>query len=429
MKKIWLSALLLAFVSSLSFAEVTVLAQGGVRFDIVNNVNQGARSETSVFNKWDLSDTDVWIMGNVANGRAGGQINIALLSPNMLQYFTQNKNVIGSVGVVGFPVTIDDWDVWFKPTDYLTLKAFNYTLRSMDRVADVISELKDAYGVLKTGTFRNSEFKLPFGYKTEGGVANISEDFTLDGSDADKLKGLLVDLNFDIVQLEFALSASEGDGESNFFEPVMFFSKDTQSFSAGTRITVPVKDIVRTSAIYRTQIKRSTNDITRHVFGVYGDVFAVKNWRFAAGFTGDYTMEDSVRLFLNGIDFRTQYKTDVWGVALHNNVTIGTVAKDKEQAPYLAAKTKMGFLYKFNDTISASIEGTNTYASIENEKHESILMDTIVVYPRVVLNFGPNIELGVGVKGTYDIVLQGSEGALNNRYITEVPFSLRVFFN
>lgn len=41
MKKIWLSALLLAFVSSLSFAEVTVLAQGGVRFDIVNNVNQG----------------------------------------------------------------------------------------------------------------------------------------------------------------------------------------------------------------------------------------------------------------------------------------------------------------------------------------------------------------------------------------------------
>lgn len=53
MKKIWLSALLLAFVSSLSFAEVTVLAQGGVRFDIVNNVNQGARSETSVFNKWD----------------------------------------------------------------------------------------------------------------------------------------------------------------------------------------------------------------------------------------------------------------------------------------------------------------------------------------------------------------------------------------
>ena len=56
-------------------------------------------------------------------------------------------------------------------------------------------------------------------------------------------------------------------------------------------------------------------------------------------------------------------------------------------------------------------------------------MGTIVVYPRVVLNFGPNIELGVGVKGTYDVVLQGSEGTLNNRYITEVPFSLRVFFN
>lgn len=168
MKKIWLSALLLAFVSSLSFAEVTVLAQGGVRFDIVNNVNQGARSETSVFNKWDLSDTDVWIMGNIANGRAGGQINIALLSPNMLQYFTQNKNVIGSVGVVGFPVTIDDWDVWFKPTDYLTLKAFNYTLRSMDRVADVISELKDAYGVLKTGTLTSAGFQLPFGYHYEG---------------------------------------------------------------------------------------------------------------------------------------------------------------------------------------------------------------------------------------------------------------------
>lgn len=335
---------------------------------------------------------------------------------------------------MGFPVTIDDWDVWFKPTDYLTLKAFNYTLRSMDRVADVISELKDAYGVLKTDTLTSAGFQLPFGYHYEGEdkkehFMDISEAFTLDGSDADKLKGLLVDLNFDIVQLEFALSASEGDGESNFFEPVMFFSKDTQSFSAGTRITVPVKDIVRTSAIYRTQIKRSTNDITRHVFGVYGDVFAVKNWRFAAGFTGDYTMEDSARLFLNGIDFRTQYKTDVWGVALHNNVTIGTVAKDKEQAPYLAAKTKMGFLYKFNDTISASIEGTNTYASIENEKHESILMDTIVVYPRVVLNFGPNIELGVGVKGTYDVVLQGSEDTLNNRYITEVPFSLRVFFN
>lgn len=106
MKKIWLSALLLAFVSSLSFAEVTVLAQGGVRFDIVNNVNQGARSETSVFNKWDLSDTDVWIMGNIANGRAGGQINIALLSPNMLQYFTQNKNVIGSVGVWAFLLSL-----------------------------------------------------------------------------------------------------------------------------------------------------------------------------------------------------------------------------------------------------------------------------------------------------------------------------------
>lgn len=140
----------------------------------------------------------------------------------MLQYFTQNAKVIGSVGVVGFPVTIDDWDVWFKPTDYLTLKAFNYTLRSMDRVADVISELKDAYGVLKTGTLTSDGFQLPFGYDYVGEdkkerFMDISEAFTLDGSDADKLKGLLVDLNFDIVQLEFALSASEGDGESIFF--------------------------------------------------------------------------------------------------------------------------------------------------------------------------------------------------------------------
>lgn len=165
-------------------------------------------------------------MGNIANGRAGGQINIALLSPNMLQYFVRGEAIKQSVGMVGFPVTIDDWDVWFKPTDYLTLKAFNYTLRSMDRVADVISELKDAYGVLKTGTFDKNGLQLPFGYKTsEGGTAKISEAFTLDGSDADKLKGLLVDLNFDVVQLEFALSASEGDGESNFFEPVMFFFK------------------------------------------------------------------------------------------------------------------------------------------------------------------------------------------------------------
>ena len=94
-------------------------------------------------------------------------------------------------------------------------------------------------------------------------------------------------------------------------------------------------------------------------------------------------MEDSARLFLNGIDFRTQYKTDVWGVALHNNVTIGTVAKDKEQAPYLAAKTKMGFLYKFNDTISASIEGTNTYASIENEKHEGAVLEVFKLHETV----------------------------------------------
>lgn len=169
-------------------------------------------------------------MGNIANGRAGGQINIALLSPNMLQYFVRGEAIKQSVGMVGFPVTIDDWDVWFKPTDYLTLKAFNYTLRSMDRVADVISELKDAYGVLKTGTLTSAGFQLPFGYHYEGEdkkehFMDISEAFTLDGSDADKLKGLLVDLNFDIVQLEFALSASEGDGESNFFEPVMFFFK------------------------------------------------------------------------------------------------------------------------------------------------------------------------------------------------------------
>ena len=149
MKKILYSIIALMLVGSVAFAGITVAGQGSVKFNLIKGASIGGQvqqenstkkepaGETTFFDDWDLSDTDIWIIGETEDGVAGGQINITL-NENLKADISDKDNVV-------LPVNIGDWDVWVKPFDFMTIKALNYGVRSMDRYVDIISELKDGY--------------------------------------------------------------------------------------------------------------------------------------------------------------------------------------------------------------------------------------------------------------------------------------------
>lgn len=455
MKKILYSIVALMFVGSVAFAGITVSGQGSVKFNLMKGASIGGlvpqenstkmepAGETTFFDDWDLSDTDIWIIGETEDGVAGGQINITL-NENLKADISDKDNVV-------LPVNIGDWDVWVKPFDFMTIKALNYGVRSMDRYVDIISELKDGYGVLKIGSVdKDGNFKDPFADIMNSDL-NVDDFFGLsfDASDADKLNGFILDMNFDVVQVELGLSASEADGNSNWYDPVMLFAKDKTNFNVGGRVTFPVADILKGAVLYKADIdsRDQGTSISRNVIGAYVDIYAIENLNLAVGFTGDYTSvktktgettTDGVKFSLSGIDVRAQYNMDKMGFAAHQNLTFGSIKQpmgnQTQSGPYFAMKTKLGFSYQITDTLTTVVEASNTYGKVGTSEDYYASMDTVVLYPRVVFALTPSVELNAGLKGMFDLSMGVTTGGTSTsldmkRSLFEVPLSMKVSFN
>lgn len=455
MKKILYSIIALMFVGSVAFAGITVSGQGSVKFNLMkgasigglvpqeNSTKKEPAGETTFFDDWDLSDTDIWIIGETEDGVAGGQINITL-NENLKADISDKDNVV-------LPVNIGDWDVWVKPFDFMTIKALNYGVRSMDRYVDIISELKDGYGVLKIGSVdKDGNFKNPFDDITNGDL-NVDDFFGLsfDASDADKLNGFILDMNFDVVQVELGLSAAEADGNSNWYDPVMLFAKDKTNFNVGGRVTFPVADILKGAVLYKADIdsRDQGTSVSRNVIGAYVDIYAIENLNLAVGFTGDYTSvktktgestTDGVKFSLSGIDVRAQYNMDKMGFAAHQNITFGSIKQpmgnQTQSGPYFAMKTKLGFSYQITDTLTTVVEASNTYGKVGLSEDYYTSMDTVVLYPRVVFALTPSVELNAGLKGMFDLSMGVTTGGTSTsldmkRSLFEVPLSMKVSFN
>lgn len=453
MKKILYSIIALMFVGSVAFAGITISGQGSVKFNLIKGASIGGQvpqenstkkepaGETTFFDDWNLSDTDIWIIGETEDGVAGGQINITL-NENLKADISDKDNVV-------LPVNIGDWDVWVKPFDFMTIKALNYGVRSMDRYVDIISELKDGYGVLKIGSVdKDGNFKNPFDDITNGDL-NVDDFFGLsfDASDADKLNGFILDMNFDVVQVELGLSAAEADGNSNWYDPVMLFAKDKTNFNVGGRVTFPVADILKGAVLYKADIdsRDQGTSVSRNVIGAYVDIYAIENLNLAVGFTGDYTSvktktgestTDGVKFSLSGIDVRAQYNMDKMGFAAHQNITFGSIKQPmgNQSGPYFAMKTKLGFSYQITDTLTTVVEASNTYGKVGLSEDNYASMDTVVLYPRVVFALTPSVELNAGLKGMFDLSMGVTTGGTSTsldmkRSLFEVPLSMKVSFN
>lgn len=457
MKKILYSMIALMLVGSVAFAGITVAGQGSVKFNLIKGASIGGlvpqenstkmepAGETTFFDDWDLSDTDIWIIGETEDGVAGGQINITL-NENLKADIPDKDNVV-------LPVNIGDWDVWVKPFDFMTIKALNYGVRSMDRYVDIISELKDGYGVLKIGSVdKDGKFKDPFDDIRPGDL-NLNVDYffglSFDASDADKLNGFILDMNFDVVQVELGLSAAEADGNSNWYDPVMLFAKDKTNFNVGGRVTFPVADILKGAVLYKADIdsRDQGTSISRNVIGAYVDIYAIENLNLAVGFTGDYTSvkkktgettTDGVKFSLSGIDVRAQYNMDKMGFAAHQNITFGSIKQpmgnQTQSGPYFAMKTKLGFSYQITDTLTTVVEASNTYGKVGTSEDSYASMDTVVLYPRVVFALTPSVELNAGLKGMFDLSMGSTDGGTTTsldikRSLFEVPLSMKVSFN
>lgn len=456
MKKILYSIIALMLVGSVAFAGITVSGQGSVKFNLMKGASIGGlvpqekstkmepAGETTFFDDWDLSDTDIWIIGETEDGVAGGQINITL-NENLKADISDKDNVV-------LPVNIGDWDVWVKPFDFMTIKALNYGVRSMNRYVDIISELKDGYGVLKIGSVdKDGNFENDFDDIMKGDL-NVDDFFGLsfDASDADKLNGFILDMNFDVVQVELGLSASEADGNSNWYDPVMLFAKDKTNFNVGGRVTFPVADILKGAVLYKADIdsRDKRTSVSRNVIGAYVDIYAIENLNLVVGFTGDYTSvktktgettTDRVKFSLSGIDVRAQYNMDKMGFAAHQNLTFGSikqpsVGNQTQSGPCFAMKTKLGFSYQITDTLTTVVEASNTYGKVGTSEDSYASMDTVVLYPRVVFALTPSVELNAGLKGMFDLSMGLTDGGTSTsldikRSLFEVPLSMKVSFN
>lgn len=472
MKKILYSIIALMLVGSVAFAGITVSGQGSVKFNLMkgasigdqvpqeNSTKKEPAGEMTFFDDWDLSDTDIWIIGETEDGVAGGQINLSLLSDaySIIMQYTEPNWVPDTeydrvINAIGLPIMIGDWDVWVKPFDFMTIKALNYGVRSMDRYVDIISELKDGYGVLKIGSVdKDGSFKDPFDDIRPGDLnLNVDNFFGLsfDASDADKLNGFILDMNFDVVQVELGLSASEADGNSNWYDPVMLFAKDKTNFNVGGRVTFPVADILKGAVLYKADIdsRDQGTSISRNVIGAYVDIYAIENLNLAVGFTGDYTSvktktgettTDGVKFSLSGIDVRAQYNMDKMGFAAHQNITFGSIKQpmgnQTQSGPYFAMKTKLGFSYQITDTLTTVVEASNTYGKVGTSEDSYASMDTVVLYPRVVFALTPSVELNAGLKGMFDLSMGSTDGGTTTsldmkRSLFEVPLSMKVSFN
>ena len=432
MKKILGAALALSLIGSAAFAEVTVRGRGYAETNVFHFQSTSANDEdntkmsgTSMFSDWDTGDTDIWVDGVFADGKAGGMLNITFDNAD---------------------IAFGDWNIWIKPVDFFELRASNEANRWVNRYNTIIDKLESKYGVFTVG-----------GY--DGG-ANWKGNF--DSTDSDKLNGFMFNFDFDIVQFQLAANGSL-PGQNNWWfsgengeginldaaeKPV--YGKDAKEVHVGARIAVPIEGIANFYGWYKVDYldnkvySDSDPNGMDHNFGIYADIVAIENLGIAIGYNGylDGTREPDgngyknvTGVFYNGIDLRVQYMMGNLGLALHNNFTfgsgkgvVGSMLSNTgsvsvtdgswiyvTDGSWIYDKLNLGLSYKVNDVFTAYLElgnqiavrngdGTGSMMGQNTDVSASVIKDSIQIYPRVQINITEGVAIKTGLAMTFDVV-------------------------
>ena len=424
MKKILGAALALSLIGSAAFADVTVRGRGYAETNVfhfqstsTNDEDNTKTSGTSMFSDWNTGDTDIWVDGVFADGKAGGSLNITFDNAD---------------------IAFGDWNIWIKPVDFFELRASNEANRWVNRYNSIIDKLESKYGVFTVGGYDSG--------------ADWKGNFN--STDSDKLNGFMFNFDFDIVQFQLAANGSL-PGQNNWWlgnDAIDGHAKDEKEVHAGARVAVPIEGIANFYGWYKVDyldnksVGNSDPNGMDHNFGIYADIVAIENLGIAIGYNGylDGTREPDgngyknvTGVFYNGIDLRVQYMMGNLGLALHNNFTFGSgkgaaVSFNKEglstnvdvegfimpvelafmdDGSWIYDKLNLGLSYKVNDTFTAYLELGNQIAvkngSFSDEGVDvsgSIIKDSIQVYPRVQLNITEGVAIKTGLAMTFDVV-------------------------
>ena len=487
MKKILGAALALSLIGSAAFAEVTVRGRGYLETDVFNFTKtqqdkDTSTSGTALFNNWDAGDTDIWVDGVFADGKAGGSMNITLKDG-----ITSEVDSNGNVSSTDYGFGFGDWNLWIKPVDFFELRVSNEANRWVNRYNSIIDKLESKYGA-----------------------------FTAPGtsSDSDSLNGFMLNFDFDVVQFQLAstgvgndwfvagnaMDNSGDNGTPDNPSDDVAPRRNHKDFNFGARVAVPLEGIANFYGWYKLNYfgdevvqQNDDNELAwvadykaAHNFGIYADIVAVENLGIVIGYNGFMADASKVnttlpsvytelvegvpetwanfsefgggakdRALFNGIDLRVQYMLGNLGLALHNNITFAGLL-DKDTVPdgfdasttWIYDKVNLGVSYKVNDTFTAYLELGNqlsvTTAKASGDGMDmsaTHIKDSIQIYPRVQINITENALIKTGLSMNFDVVnsesseltfdggsMSGDRDLYNTKMDIALPIALQVTF-
>ena len=380
MKKILGAAVALSLIGSAAFADITVSGRGYVETNVFNYTKKNGANDgtTTLFDKWDTGDSDVFISGDIG-GKAGAMLNIDFGSvANGISVDTTKKTISGS--------WIGDWNVWIKPLDFLTIKASNEANRVANRYNSIIDKTESKWGTL---VIEGSDATEPLNYK--------------DANDDDSFKGYQVNMDFGVVKVD--LGFNKGIQANNFVASSMAFGNNLTEIGTGARVVVPVEGLLNVDAffkMYMNDVADDTKDANNMTFGAIVDIVAIDNMGLAIGYIGhsDKAGKGDTTL-TSAVDVRFQYNMDKMGFALHNNATFGENV--------FANKTNLGFMYGLTDAATLFVEVQNYLAKLENVRFVTkagevdTLADVVTVYPRFAFGIAEGVTLKTGLRADFGL--------------------------
>ena len=397
MKKILCAAAALSLIGSAAFADITVSGEGyaETNFFHYNSTKTSTEdvdgedkstSSTKMFDGVNVGDTDVFIDGSFADGKAGARINFTL----------KDNELTAKLG---------DWNVWVKPVEFLEFRASNEANRWVNRYNTIIDKLESKYGV----------FTFNSGYDYTNANYYLTN---ANSTDSDSLNGFMVGLDFDIVK-----------------------------FQAAANGAVPIEGLASFYGWYKIDRPEVKDVDIEHNFGVYADIVAVENLGIVIGYNGvygsfanEFSNFDKDVLY-NGIDLRAQYMMGALGLALHNNFTFAsTEIAPETTGTYIFDKLNLGVSYKVNDMFTAFLELGNKLSLLTSKYDDGkaqVIQDSIQIYPRVQINVTDNAVIKTGLSMNFDVA-NTSKSEYNGESVNmklpgsqidvALPISLAVFF-
>ena len=421
MKKILCAAAALSLIGSAAFADITVSGEGYAETNFFHYNSTKTRTEdvsgedkstssTKMFDGLNVGDTDVFIDGSFADGKAGARIN-----------FTLEDNELKA--------KLGDWNVWVKPVEFLEFRASNEANRWVNRYNTIIDKLESKYGV----------FTFNSGYDYASANYYLTN---ANSTDSDSLNGFMVGLDFDIVKFQ---AAANGWGKLIEGKPYEWSLSGDKAVYAGARVAVPIEGLASFYGWYK--INHPEKDGFEHNFGVYADIVAVENLGIVIGYNGVYgsfaneLINFDKDVLYNGIDLRAQYMMGALGLALHNNFTFAsTEIAPETTGTYIFDKLNLGVSYKVNDMFTAFLELGNKLSLLTSKYDDGkaqVIQDSIQIYPRVQINVTDNAVIKTGLSMNFDVA-NTSKSEYNGESVNTklpgsqidvaLPISLAVFF-